>query len=299
MQAPATPENFQLSAVLDRLEQAEGLDRAVTPVSAAVQKALGRRVVQNALHGVPLGHAVHPILVQVPIGAWVSAGVLDVVPRTGPAVPTLITVGITAAVPAAAAGLADWSQQHPQQKRVGLVHAGLNLLAVALYAKSLRSRMRSRGVRGRAWAYAGLATVGVSGFLGGHLSYRSASGTNHAEPVPHLVTPGWHDVGALDELPDGLPQRRDVGDVPVVVLRRGAQVSVLSGRCSHLDGPLWDGEVVQDDDQSECVRCPWHGSVFRFADGSVYRGPATAPQPVFDVQVTEGRVRVCLPGADG
>ena len=132
----------------------------------------------------------------------------------------------------------------------------------------------------------------------GHLSYRQAAGANHAEDVPHLVGPGWHDVCALDELTDGKPERRVLGgdndDVPVMLMRRGGEVVVLSDRCSHLAGPLHDGDLSED---GTCIVCPWHGSEFRLADGSVRHGPATAPVAAFEVQVAGGRVRVLLPGA--
>jgi nitrite reductase/ring-hydroxylating ferredoxin subunit len=59
-----------------------------------------------------------------------------------------------------------------------------------------------------------------------------------------------------------------------------------------MSGPLSDGEIA-----GGCVTCPWHGSVFRLADGGVVHGPATAPQPAFATRVREGVVEVCLPGA--
>ena len=57
-------------------------------------------------------------------------------------------------------------------------------------------------------------------------------------------------------------------------------------------GPLSDGDL-----SGGCVTCPWHGSIFRLADGSVARGPATAPQPVFDTWTRDGILQVCLPDA--
>ena len=83
-----------------------------------------------------------------------------------------------------------------------------------------------------------------------------------------------------------------LGDVPVVVIRDGERVHVLADRCSHLSGPLSDGDY-----HDGCLTCPWHGSTFRVADGSVARGPATAPQPVFRTRVSGGIIQVCLPGA--
>jgi nitrite reductase/ring-hydroxylating ferredoxin subunit len=56
-----------------------------------------------------------------------------------------------------------------------------------------------------------------------------------------------------------------------------------------MSGPLSDGELADG-----CLTCPWHGSVFRVADGTVVRGPATAPQPAFEVRETDGAIQVCL-----
>jgi nitrite reductase/ring-hydroxylating ferredoxin subunit/uncharacterized membrane protein len=280
------------------LENARALDRLVDPVRHLVQGLLPPGPARDALHGVPIGHPVHPTLVQVSIGAFMSASVLDALPGNEAASTALVATGLASVAPAAVTGWADWSELHEQQQRVGLVHAAANLTGVALYALSLTRRLRGAHRSGKAVSLAGLGMLGLGGFLGGHLSFRQASGANHAEDVPHLVRPGWQDLCALDDLPDGTMQRRLLGsdndDVPLLVLRRGDTVTVLSDRCSHLSGPLHEGELS---DGGQCVVCPWHGSTFRLADGSVRRGPATAPVPAFETRVSDGRVEVRLPGA--
>jgi nitrite reductase/ring-hydroxylating ferredoxin subunit len=202
-----------------------------------------------------------------------------------------VLAGLAASVPAALAGIADWSEQHEQQMRVGIVHALANAAAIALYAASVTvPARRAAGLR-----LAGLATAAAGGFLGGHIAYRQSAGANQAEPVPHLVEPGWHDLmplAELSELADHKPVRRMLSDIPVVVVRDRDGVHVLADRCSHLSGPLSGGDC--HDGQ---LACPWHGSTFRMADGAVARGPATAPQPVFRTRVAEGTLQVCLPGA--
>lgn len=282
----------------DRLESLTPLDRLAGPVRTLVQQAVRPQAVRDLMHGVWLGHPVHPVLVQGGLGAFLSASVLDVVPGTERAATTLVATGLATVPAAVATGATDWSELHEQQQRVGVVHAAANVGAAVLYGLSLVSRLRGNHARGRAWGWAGLALLGTGGYLGGHLSYRQAAGANHAEEVPHLVDVGWQDLCAVDELPDGKLDRRvlrgDNGDVPLVVLRRGERVTVLGGRCSHLSGPLHDGELTADGD---CVVCPWHGSEFRLADGQVRRGPATAPVPAFEVRVTGVRVEVLLPGA--
>ncbi|HEY0934665.1 MAG TPA: Rieske (2Fe-2S) protein, partial [Trebonia sp.] len=133
--------------------------------------------------------------------------------------------------------------------------------------------------------------AGAGGLLGGHISFHQAGGANHAEAVPHLVPPGWQELAAAVSLPAG-PSRVLLGDVPLLVVRDGAEFQVLADWCSHMSAPLSDGEFADG-----CVTCPWHGSVFRLADGSVVRGPATARQPVFQTRVRDGVLQVCLPGA--
>jgi nitrite reductase/ring-hydroxylating ferredoxin subunit/uncharacterized membrane protein len=273
---------------ISELEQDTRLDGAVS-----AGQRLARRIrpgkVRDVLNGVWLGHPVHPVLVQVSAGAWLSASILDVLGGNEKASRQLVGAGLAAAVPAALAGAADWSEQHEQQMRVGVVHAAGNILASGIYGASLLAR---GPLTGRLLRLAGLAAVSASGLLGGHLSFRLAGGANHAEEVPHLVEPGWHHLMAAPDAVEGKPVRRLLGEVPVVAIRIDGTVHVLADRCSHMSGPLSDGEL-----EDGCLTCPWHGSVFRVADGAVVRGPATAPQPAFVVREADGAIQVCLPGA--
>jgi nitrite reductase/ring-hydroxylating ferredoxin subunit/uncharacterized membrane protein len=284
----------------DRLEHAEGLDRVVEPVQQVVRRLPPGRV-RDALHGVWLGHPVHPVLVQVPVGAWMSAAFLDALGTDGDGARHLIGLGLLASVPAAVAGSADWAEMHEQQMRTGVVHAAANTAAIGLYTGSLLARARRRTGLGKALGYAGLAAVAVGGLLGGDISYRQAGGANHAEEIPHLVPAGWQDLMPLAKLTAGKPVKAMLGEVPVFVLRDENQVFVLANKCSHMSGPLSDGELSDGEltggRKDRCVTCPWHGSVFRVRDGAVVHGPATADQPVFQTRIQEGIVQVCLPGA--
>ncbi|MFD6310398.1 Rieske 2Fe-2S domain-containing protein [Streptomyces nigra] len=281
-------------SLLDRLEREPAADRVVDALRTGVRALpLGRA--RDLLHGRPLGHPVHPLLVQVPIGSWLSAAVLDLRPGRSRESGLLIGVGLAAAGPAAVAGWVDWAELHREQQRVGLVHALSNIAAVGLYATSLSCRLRGKEAAGRAYGFLGLTAVGVGGMLGGHLAYRQASGANHAEEVPHVVTEGWHRVGAVADFPVGEAVRRSVDDVPVLVVREtGGEVHALAERCSHLAGPLAEGTIADG-----CVRCPWHGSVFRLSDGWNVSGPATAPQPSFETRIIGGHVEVRLRHQNG
>lgn len=295
---------MSFGTAVDRLASLSSLDPAVRRAAALADRVPA--AVRDALHGTWLGHPLHPALAQVPAGAWLGSGVLDVVaaalPDDGPggrraglrsAASVLVATGLVTVPAAAAAGFVDWSRLHPVQQRVGAVHAAANAVGSGLFAASLVARLRGRHGRGRLLGLLGIAVAGAGAGLGGHLSYRFAAGANHVEDVPHLVPGEWSGIGLLDDLPERAPVRRTVGGVPVVVVRTGGEVRVLADACSHLSGPLSDGDVTTAAG-ADCVVCPWHGSVFRLDDGAVVHGPATAPAPVFDVRVVEGTVSVRL-----
>lgn len=291
---PATGD--RLLRALDSLGRWERLDPPARLMRRVV-RAVPLGPLRDVLHGRPLGHPLHPVLVQVPMGAWSSTAVLDLVPGTGPAAGTLVAVGLAAALPAATSGWVDWAELHPQQQRTGLVHAAANAAAIALYGGSLAARLGGHSRLGKALSYTGLSVAGLGGMLGGHLAYRQAAGANKAEPVEHLVAPGWHLLGPLADFPAGQPAPARIGEVPLVVVRStaGDSVDILAGRCSHESGPLEEGTVADG-----CITCPWHGSVFRLSDGWNTEGPATAPQPCFETRVTtDGTVEARLPGTNG
>jgi nitrite reductase/ring-hydroxylating ferredoxin subunit/uncharacterized membrane protein len=291
---PASPGN--VTEVVDRIENASPLDPVANAARRVVQAVIRPQVLRDALHGVWLGHPLHPVLTDVPIGTWTAAAILDLVPGTGPAAATLIVTGCLAAVPTAVTGWVDFSELHEQQQRVGLVHAAATITALSCYTASLAARSRGRTLRGKAWSYAGFAAVSAGGYLGGHLAYRQAAGVNHAEQLPHLFPQGWHSIGALADLPDGELSSRSVDGIDLLVVRRGRHLDVLGDTCSHLAAPLSEGSFSVESGQG-CVVCPWHESVFRLSDGAVVHGPATAPIPRLETRIVDGAVEVMLPGA--
>ncbi|MGW2816839.1 Rieske 2Fe-2S domain-containing protein [Streptomyces sp. NPDC001415] len=278
---------------LDALGEAKQLDKITGPLQRLV-RALPLGPYRAVLQGRPIGHPLHPVLVQVPIGAWTSAAVLDLVPGAGRNARLLVGMGVVSAVPAAWAGWVDWAEQPERQLRTGVVHAASNGVAIGLYASSWVARGRGRPAFGRLLGFAGLTVASVGGMLGGHLAFRQAVGSNKTEPIDHLVEPGWHAVGTAAEFPEGKGVRRMLGAVPLLVVREpDGGFHVLVDRCSHMAGPLSQGEVADG-----CVECPWHKSVFRLADGRNVAGPATAPQPTFETRLTqEGALEVRLPTA--
>ncbi|MEU7729105.1 DUF2231 domain-containing protein [Streptomyces sp. NPDC040724] len=160
---------------LGLLERTTVADPAIRLLQRGI-RSLPLGGMRDLLRGRPLGHPLHPVLVQVPIGCWLSAAVLDVVPGTQRAATTLTGVGLAGIAPAALAGWTDWADLPPAQARVGLAHAVSNVAAVACYTLSLTARLRGRTAKGRLWSVGGLAAVAVTGALGGHMAYRRAVG---------------------------------------------------------------------------------------------------------------------------
>ena len=134
----------------------------------------------------PYGHPFHPILVTVPIGAWITSLVLDIGSRTSDTPGALargawwaIAVGVIGALAAAVFGLLDLLDipRRTRAFRVGLIHMTLNLLVVAAFVVSFIWR-DDRGVSVETsigqivLSAAALVFLGVSGFLGGMLAYR-------------------------------------------------------------------------------------------------------------------------------
>jgi nitrite reductase/ring-hydroxylating ferredoxin subunit len=276
-----------LQQTVRRLERLEALDKVARPLAGAVGRAVRPRVVRNLLSGTYLEHPLHPMLTDLPIGAWVMSALLDAAggPAAEGAADLLVAAGVAAAVPTAAAGLNDWSDTAGPETRVGLAHAALNTTALSLYLASLVARARGRRRGGKVLGLAGLGVLTGGAYLGGHLSFGMGVDVNRTawEQRPAQWTP----VLADTELADGQHRRADAGGVPVLLYRTAGTVYALDSTCSHMGGPLEEGTISDG-----CVICPWHGSTFRFADGSIVRGPASTPEPCYQTRIQDGRIEV-------
>ena len=276
-----------LEQAMKRLERAEALDEPAEKLVKLVGPATRPRVVKNALSGTWLGHRFHPLMVPLPIGFWTGALLFDLVAtrRARWAADVLVGSGIAAAVPTAAAGLSDWADTYEETRRVGLVHAGCNTLALLCYSASLVARLLGRRKAGVGLGLAGAAAISAGGYLGGHLSYVQAVGVERKAFAGGPAS--WTAVLTEAELEEGRPRVVRAGDTEVLVVREGSRLHALWASCTHEGGPLAEGSFADG-----CVTCPWHGSTFRLADGHVVRGPAAASQPVYETRVTDGKVEV-------
>lgn len=169
-----------VDALTQALEESAAVD-SVSPVVEALARPFNRRPLADLLRGTWLGHALHPLLTDFPLGCWTSALVLDLLPgRHRRASRTLIGLGLLAVPPTAAAGLSEWDTlSRPEERRVTTVHALGNTLIAVLFLKSWLDRGRGRQAAGVGWGLLGGALAMVTGYLGGHLSFARLVGTGH------------------------------------------------------------------------------------------------------------------------
>lgn len=168
---------------LDRVEELAALDAPAGRVQHWLHRLLPhRRELLDPLTGSWLGHPLHPVLVLAPIGAWLSAGVLDMLPGQQPAARRLVATGMLAVVPAVVTGAADYHNLEGRQRRVGLVHLLANVTATVCYTGSYLSRRRGRAVGGKLLGALGFMAVVAGGTLGGHLTYAQGVGVYRWQP---------------------------------------------------------------------------------------------------------------------
>jgi nitrite reductase/ring-hydroxylating ferredoxin subunit/uncharacterized membrane protein len=275
---------------VDAVASLETLDEPARTVGKAVRETIPSGPVKDVLSGTWLGHALHPLLTDLPIGAWTSAVMLDWLggERCENGADRLVALGLAAALPTAATGMSEWADAEPasdEVRRVGAVHAVANVAATTLFGASLVARRAGARGPGKLLALAGAGALAAGGHLGGHLAYADGVGVNESafEDPPDEWTAALRE----GDLPEGESRYAEVGGVGVLVARHEGRVYALSNRCVHRGGPLDEGELSDG-----CVTCPLHGSTFRLADGAIERGPAPYPQPAWQVRLRDGVIEL-------
>jgi NADPH-dependent 2,4-dienoyl-CoA reductase/sulfur reductase-like enzyme/nitrite reductase/ring-hydroxylating ferredoxin subunit len=90
------------------------------------------------------------------------------------------------------------------------------------------------------------------------------------------------------DLGTGTPLLGHAHGEPVVLVRRSDdEVVALGATCTHYSGPLAEGLIVGD-----TLRCPWHHACFDLRTGVPVRAPALNPLPCYQVDVSDGLIRV-------
>lgn len=292
--ATSTQTRLDLANLSERLVAVmPWLDVVAEKMHAAWDPLLGETgpaTVKDALYGTWMGHPLHAALVDLPIGFWMTSALLDVAGMERGS-DIALKAGTVSALAAAVTGYAQWhdTQNIEAPRRLGALHALVNATATSLYAGSWIARARGNRGAGLALSTAGLAAVSIGGLLGGELAYKLGIGVSRVAFFRDPVTE-WSAVIAVGELAEGKPSRVENGDDPLVMLKEGDAIYAASATCTHLGGPMDEGEA-----DGPCVSCPWHGSVFDLRDGRVIHGPATAPLHAYETRIVDGQVEVRYP----
>ena len=273
----------------------------VTGSGQALSDILNKFFQEGALHplklflnGTWLEHPLHPLLTDVPVGAWTASLLIDLVAlvfavqNLGLASAIAIGLGVIAALAAIATGFMDWMDVDPPERAVGFTHALINIVATIFFLVSFLVRL------GGGWnitigAFAisliGYLLLTVGAFLGGSLVYRMGTMVNR-NAYRHAIkdfTPAMAD----GDLPQDTLKRVEVKSQPVLLVRHGEQIFAVGAVCSHYGAPLEKGKLKGD-----CIECPFHYSLFSLADGRVKHGPSTSPLPAYQTRVNQGQIEV-------
>jgi nitrite reductase/ring-hydroxylating ferredoxin subunit len=167
-----------------------------------------------------------------------------------------------------------------------MAHALLNGVGAVLYLASFGLRKAGRRKTGIALGMLGYGFAGAAAYLGGELSYGLQLGVKHTA-IPVEPEPGYTAVLPEADLPEDTLTRVDYKGIPVLLRRRGRTIDAVGAVCTHRGAALDEGAL-----EGDCVRCPWHGSLFRLTDGTIAEGPASFPLPRFTARITAGAIEI-------
>lgn len=285
---------------VNEIVERQWIDRGADAVKSAVRSfydGLGSASVpvRNFLHGVWLGHPLHPVITDIVVGAFTTAAILDVAEAVGkekemaPATDIALTTGIVSGLGAAVAGLTDWHVLKGKPKRIGFLHMLFNVSGIVLYIASLIARNSGNRGLGRALAWTGYGTLFGGAYLGGHLVFVKNIGVDHSAEWEQ--TDEYKVIMPEADLPAGELRKAMLSETPVVLIRHGRTVTAMSDICAHEGCSLTEKGELED----SSIRCRCHGSRYRLEDGVVLEGPSAHPQPVYDVRIRGGQIEVRQP----
>jgi nitrite reductase/ring-hydroxylating ferredoxin subunit/uncharacterized membrane protein len=245
---------------------------------------------KDFLHGTWLGHPLHPLLTDVPVGAFTVALLLDLLGMRDAAA-AAIAFGILSMLAAMVAGYADYIDIDVDgpPRRYGSVHQTVMLLSLICYFVSGGMRYGQFGGPGSIeipLAVLGYVLLAAGAYLGGDIVFRSGMQVDR-----HAWRGGEAKWRALDitEVPADKPTKAKAGARSLVVVRQGERIFALDDTCAHQGCSLSEGRLVDD---GRRIECGCHGSRFELTDGSLNRGPAVYGQPSYEVRKSEGKIEV-------
>jgi nitrite reductase/ring-hydroxylating ferredoxin subunit/uncharacterized membrane protein len=246
--------------------------------------------VRDLLNGRWLGHPLHAVLTDAPIGILFLVIVFDVIGQPVAAVWSL-AIGILAMLAAALAGSADYADTDGRARERATLHSTLMVLALVLYLISLLLRLGPGAPLDPVPATAGWLSVAsflilsAGAYVGGDVVYMLGNMVNRhafrgAGAKWIALEPAEVEGGMI---PEGRPIKARLGINQLVLVRQGDKILALHDTCAHAGGPLNEGKLVDGE-----IECPWHYSRYRLDNGNVVGGPSVYDQPAYEVRAKEG-----------
>lgn len=266
-----------VNGVLDGQGWADGLGAFLQKVYLAVLRPVP--FVKDLLHGTWLGHALHPVITDVPVGALTVALFLDLIGQAdGAKWATLI--GVLGMVGSALTGIADYTGTDGKTRRYGTIHSLFMVLSLAFYQLSVLVRFDViAGTHQVALLLAipGYLLLAAGAYIGGEIVFGLGYMVDR-----HAWRSGGTKWTAVEpvEFPESTPAKAKAGAQALVVVRRGDALFALHDVCAHAGCSLAEKGMLVGD----TLECQCHGSRFDLATGRVARGPATYDQPAFEVR---------------
>jgi nitrite reductase/ring-hydroxylating ferredoxin subunit/uncharacterized membrane protein len=244
--------------------------------------------VRDLLVGRWLGHPLHAVLTDVPIGVLFLVIVFDALGDPGAATDTL-AFGILAMLGAALAGFADYADTDGKARERATLHSTLMVVALVVFLISLVIRLGSGSVASTAgiWlSIVGFLILAAGAYVGGDVVY--VLGNMVSRHAFRGTGTKWialepADADASGEIPEGKLVKAKLGINQLVLVRQGEQILALHDTCAHAGGPLNEGKLID----GKLVECPWHASRYRLTDGLVVQGPSVYDQPSYEVRRRE------------
>ena len=251
--------------------------------------------VRDLANGRWLGHPLHAVLTDAPIGILFLVIVLDVVGQPAAAGWALV-IGVLAMAGAALAGFADYAETDGEARDRATLHSTLMVVALVLYL--IDGLLRLGGPSGAPTSTAAVLlsiiaflVLAAGAFVGGDVVYVNGNMVDrHAFRGGGTkwltLEPAETDVDG--SIPEGRPVKARLGSNTLVLVRNGTTVLAVHDTCAHAGGPLSEGTVIAGSDGTAVIECPWHQSRYRLADGGVVQGPSVYDQPAYEVRPRDG-----------
>ncbi|MGH2428844.1 MAG: Rieske 2Fe-2S domain-containing protein [Candidatus Limnocylindria bacterium] len=252
------------------------------------------KLLQDLLNGSWLGHSLHPVIVDVVIGASTAALLLDIlrivfgVEGLEDATTWVIGLASLAGIASIVTGLTDFKDTGTGDERnVTGLHGLINILGTAAFVASTVWRLTGNHDVGFWALLIGYLLISTGSFIGGHVVFKYGYMVNHNAFSRARRAKEFTAILPAAELPESTPTKASLGATTLVLVRRGDVVYALKETCSHAGGPLSEGEL-----RGDTIVCPWHQSAFRLRDGAVRHGPAQTRQVRYEARISGDQVEV-------